>query len=333
MLPRRSRNLEPVLVRIALLMAMLVLLLLPARAAETILILKNGDRLAGQIVSEDGTNLVVNTSWTTNLLVPVAAIGQRQVVATMTNVPPAPPVVVAASNPSPKPAPKPAPPQRHLKSKFMFGADALWGARDRQLYYSRVNLAYHRPYKKHPEQAMNTMLDYRVDYGETDGVTSANRMDGLLKTDFDVSRRHYLYAGGGAGFDEVKKIDFRYEAGPGVGYRVFTNPKFSLNIEAGGNYEEQQRSLGESESSIYARAGQDLSWKIGDRVTLTEKFEFFNDMDETDQFRFRLDSTLSFAVWKNVSLNLTLLDLYDTSPAPTVDRNELQLRSSLGLAF
>jgi hypothetical protein len=35
----------------------------------------------------------------------------------------------------------------------------------------------------------------------------------------------------------------------------------------------------------------------------------------------------------NFSLNLSLLDVYDTDPAPKVNRNELQIRSSIGITF
>jgi hypothetical protein len=47
----------------------------------------------------------------------------------------------------------------------------------------------------------------------------------------------------------------------------------------------------------------------------------------------RFETTLSYELWKNLSLNWTVLDLYDSEPAAGVERNELQIRSSLGVKF
>ena len=69
------------------------------------------------------------------------------------------------------------------------------------------------------------------------------------------------------------------------------------------------------------------------RVTFVEKFEFYPSLENIDDFRFRLESTLSMGLVQNLSLNFSILDIFDTKPASNVDRNELVVRSSLGLSF
>jgi hypothetical protein len=56
-------------------------------------------------------------------------------------------------------------------------------------------------------------------------------------------------------------------------------------------------------------------------------------VENPGEFRARLDSTLSFGLWQKLSLNFSVLDLYDTNPAQGVDNNEVQIRSSLGITF
>jgi hypothetical protein len=56
-------------------------------------------------------------------------------------------------------------------------------------------------------------------------------------------------------------------------------------------------------------------------------------VENVEEFRARAEATLSFGIWQNVSLNLSVLDLYDTQPAQNVPNNELQVRSSVGIAF
>ncbi|MDB6111375.1 MAG: hypothetical protein JWR69_3125, partial [Pedosphaera sp.] len=71
-----------------------------ARAQSIILHLRNGDRIAGTILSENTNQLTVSTVWIKELVVPVAQIERRE-------IPPVPQIVVAkpaaptTTNPAP----------------------------------------------------------------------------------------------------------------------------------------------------------------------------------------------------------------------------------------
>ena len=222
---------------------------------------------------------------------------------------------------------------KHWKTSLTLGTDLQFGARDRELYFGRLKVAYEQPYARTPQKFFRALTDYAVDYGVTDGVKSANRMDGSVKVEFDVGHRLFVYNLAGAGYDEIRKIDLQYQVGPGAGYHLFTRTNFVANLEAGGNYQFQQRSGSANVENITLRLAEDAAWKITPRVTFAEKFEFFPRVDDPENFRFRFDATLSFVVWGNLSLNLSALDLYDTTPAPGVNQNEVQMRSSLGITF
>ena len=59
----------------------------------------------------------------------------------------------------------------------------------------------------------------------------------------------------------------------------------------------------------------------------------FNDLDELGEYRLRIESTLRYPVSKRLSLNLDVIDLYDTRPPETVNPNDLQIHSTIGVAF
>jgi hypothetical protein len=118
-----------------------------------------------------------------------------------------------------------------------------------------------------------------------------------------------------------------------MGVHLVKKPTFVLNVESGLNYQAQQRTSGVDLESVYLRLGEDTTWKITSRLSLTKKFEFFLDGEDVEQFRFRLDSTLGYKIFENLSLNLTVLDTFDTEPAARVNKNELQIRSTIGIMF
>lgn len=316
-----------------------------AQGESVILHLRNGDRLAGEIVSENTNQVVLATSWIKELPVPVAAILRREpltnaapvLAVEQQTVTPAKTNVVAAAKPVPPPVAPASPPKpptpKHWKVNLNVGTDTQFGAHDRQLYTGRLKLTYELPYKSDPKKFFRSILDYAVDYGKTDGVKSADRMYGTVKTDFDIGPHLFVYNLGGAGYDDIRKINLEYEEGPGVGYHLFTKPKFVMNVEGGINYQAQHRSSSDNVENFYYRLAEDITWKITSRLTLVEKAELFPQVEDPDKYRARFDATLSFALWENISFNLSVLDLYDTNPAQGVDNNEVQVRSMLGVTF
>jgi putative salt-induced outer membrane protein YdiY len=345
-LPSLERTLQ-LLLGLAGLLALGVQL---TRAEDVVLLLRNGDRITGTIVAENTNRVVLATAWIKKLSVPLSAIQGRE---TVTNA--VTPTIVAVAKPA-TPAPNPAvtnivaaakatppaiaaevvprpPTPKRWKANLSLGTDLEFGEHDRELYYGRLKLTYEQPYKSDPKKFFRNIFDYAAEYGVTDEVKSADRMYGSAKTDFDVGRRVFIYNLAGAGYDEVRKIDLEYEVGPGVGYHLFTKPTFVMNLEGGFNYQAQERSGSPDVENFYFRLAEDFTWKITPRVTLVEKAELFPRVENPEEFRARLDSALSFGLWQNLALKLSVLDFYDTDPAKGVDQNDVQLRSSLDITF
>lgn len=313
-----------------------------AGAVNVVVQLKNGDRITGELLAQQTNHIIISTPWAKSLELPISAIGGlRTAEGTVLYTPP-----VATNAPSkpatgvpqlaaatPKAAPPAPPKKKYLTTTANLGLDLLSGNKDRQVYYARIKSTYARPYESNPKEFFRTTGEYIANYGETDGSISANNMLGTLQTDLDFNAHNYFYNAGNVGYDEIRKIDLAYGVGPGVGRHLWRKPTFALDVESGVNYQVQQRSVGESPESAYLRLADNLTWKLADRLTFGKKLEFQLNFDDASQFRVRLDSNLSYRLWNTLSINLTLIDSYDTNPAPGVDQNELQLRSSLGFTF
>ena len=308
----------------------------PKGVAQDVFVhLKNGDRITGRLIAQETNHVIIATSWAESLTLPISSIsgfatisGEELLSAQKTVPAPKPTPAVAAKAKPPAP-----PPPNSVRGSVQLGSDLQYGARDRVLFFARIKASYEQPYKRDPKRFFRTFADYSADYGETENVKSANRMTGSVKTDFDVGTHSYFYNVGSGGYDEIRKIDFRYEVGPGIGYHVIKNKTFEFNLESGANYQVQRRSAGGNLDSLFIRVGEDTTWRIAPRVSFSEKFEFFVNGEDFSQFRFRFDSTFSYKLIENLSLNFSVIDLYDTDPAPNVERNELMIRSSIGITF
>ena len=315
------------------------------RAEPVIFQLHNGDRVAGSILSETTNAVVITTPWARELTIPLEHIESRKpmALAPSTNSPVVPPAaaavptnstVLAQTVPATK-NPVPIKPRsaKEWRADVKMGMDLIYGARDGQHYYGQFALTYARPQQTNPGKFFRNTLEYRVDYAETDGVESANRMSGSNKTDFDIGRDLFIYNFMGVGYDEVRKIDLQYEIGPGLGCHLLRQTNFVANVEAGLSYQLQDRVNSPTIEASYARVGEDFTWKLLPRVTLTQRASLLIQTTDLDQMQLRLEANLSLGIIKTLSLNLTAIELYDTRPVPGVSQNEFQLRSSIGLGF
>lgn len=328
----------------ALAVLAILLLLIPGgvQGQTTLLFLRNGDRLAGKIESEDTNHIVITTPWAKELSVPTSEIARREILAPkpLTNGP-AGPWLAGVHGPFPVRKPPTVRP-KFWKAEVRLGADYLYGATEQQIYYGRLKLDYAKPYKAATNQFFRNYLDYSVDYGWTkipasgtnaaSTVLSANRMSGGDKADVDIGKQWYLYDQAQLGYDEVLKIRFQYDVGPGAGYHLFTQSNFLANVEAGCDYQAQYRTDNTSIEDFFGRLAEDLSWRISRNLKFSEKAELDPRVDG-EEYRARAEATLSHTLWRNLSLNFSVLDLYDTVPAVGVPHNEFQVHSSLGITF
>lgn len=309
-----------------------------ASAQPVVLHLKNGDRITGTISSEDTNRVILATIWAKEVMVPLTEISKREVAAP----PPPAPAKAAEAKPAeskpasqaaaPAPAPKPPPapvkpkPPKRWAGDLEVGAALLFSEKDQKVYNARTKITYvHNHFRQ--------TFDYLASYGKTEDVVTANRMDGSSKTDFDLGKRIYVYNLAGAGFDEIRKIDLRYEFGPGVGYHLLKLTNFVLNTEAGLSYLSEHLSDGNVMESIHYRLAESATWSLGKRLTVDEKLEFLPRVESWGRYRFRFESNLRFWLRNNIYLNFTVLDQYETQPANNIQQNDLQLRTTIGVKF
>ena len=306
-----------------------------ASAQQVILHLRNGDRLTGYITSENTNRIVLTNAWTREILIPQSAIVRRESVVpattTSTNAvaAPAPTTNTAAKAPKPPAGATtvvgPKPPMKWT-GELQLGADLGFSEKNRQLYTgkTKVTMSYHR---------LRNIFDYNFAYGENDSEISANRMDGSIKTDYDLTKRVYVYNLVGSGYDQIRKINSRYEIGPGLGYHLIKRTNFMFNTEAGINYQAQYLADDTKTELFYYRLAEDFTWRINSRFSLDEKFEFFPRVENWGVYRFRFESNLKYSILNNLFLSLSVLNQYDTDPAEGVGENDLQVRSMVGMKF
>lgn len=330
--------------------------------AQTVsLNLKNGDRVTGQILSETNNRVLLSNAWSAAISIPAGEITNRVVIAAPTNAI----AIVATTNGvaalgTTNGAAKTnavavaktvaatntlftSPWLKNWHGDIQAGVDLTFSERNRQVYNAKAKIIY-------AKNRLKNVFDYDMTYGrsqveELDLTTDnpndkhtvsrvdADRMNGSVKTDYDLTKKWYIYNLGGMGYDVIRKIDLRYEIGPGVGFHWIQWTNLLVNLESGFTYQKEERSDGTELSNFYGRLAENLAWKITPRLSFDEKFEYFPRIDDPGEYRFRFEANLRYAMLQNIFFNLSVIDVYDSRPANGVMANDLQIRSSIGVKF
>jgi len=286
--------------------------------------LRNGDRLSGTVESETVNHLVLKTSWGTVSIPTEQIVSGRFAAVPQTKATNGSSAVLS---PVASASPPLTPSKSHkFAGEIQGGIDLLFSEKQRELYTGRAKIT-------HAYKHLRNLLDYQFAYGRTDGDVSDNRMLVSVKSDFDLTRRLYLYNLGGAGYDAVRKVDFEWEVGPGLGYHWVKRTNIVFRTELGGNYKAQNLEDNESTESFYGRLAEDVTWRVNPRLTVDKKVEFFPSLADPSEYRLRFESNLKYALVNNLSLIVTVLDNYETETAQGVPQNDLQIRSSIGVKF
>lgn len=327
-------------------------------AAPWVFHLKNGDRITGEIASEKKDSVVVR-SLAGKVRIPLSQIDHREPVAPASkeasngNV-----ASAAAPKPAANPPPKPAAPQAaapgasstnrlalgqnpwyrpawfqplltNWNVNVQLGSDMGFGTTDRQTYYGNAS-AIHR------WDRVRNSATASAAYGKVNGFKSANRIDGTLKTDVDLGTRRKIYAFNlaGAGFDAIRRLDLQFQEGAGLGYKLIEKPRFILNTELGAQYQEFDFIGTQQDRNIVSvRLGEDLTWELTSKLRIRQTLAFMPNIADFGDFRAQYTLNFSYPLLKRTTINLNVIDLYDTNPVHGVNNNDLTIQTTLGVSF
>jgi hypothetical protein len=320
-------------------------------AAETVVFhLRNGDRISGEVLSRKSDSIVVK-SVAGKVRIPLDLFERRE-----EKNPPAGAASPKTTTPAPAPnVAKPTPPrpgnvQTNLAAlgenpwyrpgwirplltnwnvNIQLGSDLGFGTTDRQTFYGNAS-AIHR------WDRVRNSANASAAYGVLNGFASANRLDGSLKTDIDLGSRRKIYAFNlaGAGFDHIRRLDLQFQEGAGFGYKLIEKPRFIMNAELGAQYQEFDFvGIGQDRNLVSVRFGEDLTWELSSKLKIRQTLAFMPNITDFGDFRAQYTLNFSYPLLKRTTLNLNVIDLYDTRPANGVNNNDLTIQTTLGVSF
>jgi putative salt-induced outer membrane protein len=133
--------------------------------------------------------------------------------------------------------------------------------------------------------------------------------------------------------DQFQLLDVRFVPGGGIGWYLIKGTQSEFQIFGGGSYNYENFSDGITRNSAELLTGEDWIYKLSDRVSFTERFTYFPNLNETGEYRLTFDSGILTKLNGWLDWHLTLSDRYLSNPVATVKKNDFLLTTGVRLSL
>jgi putative salt-induced outer membrane protein len=163
--------------------------------------------------------------------------------------------------------------------------------------------------------------------------TTANTIRGGGRYQINLTNRWVAFGFADFEYNEIQLLDLRAVLGGGIGYYFIRNDRMQFQVFGGGAYNREKYSTGLRRNSGELLIGEELDYKISDRVSFQERLQFFPNMSDTGQYRITFDSAVITKLSKWLTWNLVVSDRYSSNPPSGTKNNDLLLTTGLGVTL
>ena len=169
-------------------------------------------------------------------------------------------------------------------------------------------------------------------YGETDGVVSAQALAADAHYQFDLTKAWFVGIRSDFDHDTLANLEWRVALTPYLGHKLIVRKRSKLSVEAGpsGVVELQGAS---QKSYLGAYAALKGEHRIGKKTRLYGKVAVLSDSTDWASFLLTTEAGLDQSLSKRLTLKLIGRSTYDSTPAASRQRHDLQIVSALGVTF
>ena len=172
--------------------------------------------------------------------------------------------------------------------------------------------------------------------------TTANLTTGGARYDHNLNPKLFAFGTGDFTSNALQDLNLRSVVGGGFGWHAIAKPNRQFDVLGGVVWTHESYSGVNSvtpptppETNSFAALdlGQQFTEKFGKNTIFTEQAYIFPDLQDTSQYRFTLNSTLSTKIKSFLSWQTSVGDIYVTNPPSGTKDNDFILTTGLGFTF
>lgn len=138
-------------------------------------------------------------------------------------------------------------------------------------------------------------------------------------------------------YDAFQSLDLRVVLGGGLGYQIWNTDAKRLAVVGGISWNREAFSpVGKqsfTRNSAEAYWGDDFNYKLSKRAALVQGFRMFNNLTNSGEYRINFDLGVSTTLTKWLTWNVALSDRFLSNPVAGRQKNDFLYTTGFGFAF
>ena len=164
-------------------------------------------------------------------------------------------------------------------------------------------------------------------------ASTAQAVRGGIGYNRNVNPRLFVNVFNDYEYDKFQSLDLRYVLGGGFGFHAVKNKRSVLDFLGGADYDHARFSTPLTRSQAEAFWGDEYTLKLTGASSLTQSFRMFNSLSDTGAYRMNFDLGVATKLKKWLSWNLALSDRYLSDPVPGRKPNDWLYTTGIGMTF
>ncbi len=164
-------------------------------------------------------------------------------------------------------------------------------------------------------------------------ASTAEAVRGGVAYDHNVSPRLFVNVFNDYEYDKFQRLDLRFVIGGGFGFHAVKGEHATLDLLGGAAFNHSSFNTPLTRNSAEAFWGDEYSLKLTSVTTLTQSFRMFNNLSDTGNYRVNADLGFATKLRRWLSWNVALSDRYLSNPVPGRKTNDWLYTTGLGLTF
>lgn len=170
-------------------------------------------------------------------------------------------------------------------------------------------------------------------YASDSTGTTANDVYGGVRYDRNATKTAFAFVSADFEHNEPEFLDLRQVYTLGAGLHAINRDSTSLDLFGGGNYTHEVYHPAPTNSEGGATLGEQLSLAIGSGVGFNETFFAYPDLTNMGQYRATFDGRLTVRVRAWLSCQAAVSDRYVSNPPLGALRNDFTFTTGLNVTF
>ena len=182
---------------------------------------------------------------------------------------------------------------------------------------------------------MRSKLTFRghIFYGLKDGEISKKEIYGSTRYDYSLKNKFFAFGQFSAEYDAVEKINLRHSYNTGMGYTFVNTPELNFNMDTGLGWQQEIYMYDSHKNNGSALLEQHLFWRMNSRLLVDQKLSLIPYITGPARYRFVLDMNIKSPVAKHLLLTFGIVNRYDSRPQQGVEKNDFMALTGFGYVF